>query len=161
MNEDRYEDKHDYYTLRWLAPPYTVFHAHVAAWIAALKLALVGGWQPLAPLNADRCFVLASVIGPSRFDPDGSMMEVFNSWRERYLTQGQVLGRSDVCSIRNAIDSLLPDVPDDDVHHPEHEETPVGFLSRINPLEFFSGPRKVWLRDLVHFCRWGEPFRIE
>ena len=133
-------------------------------WLKALELAQSYGWKPLG------------TCPPSHLD----FYELCAEWDGRYLTNdGQTVKAEDARSLAAALERSLDDIPDkniptdwnsivqweDDLPEwlsPEErefmdEELQHGLLDMMgmNPLEYFAGNEKRYLKQFIRFCRLG------
>ncbi|MCW5765394.1 MAG: hypothetical protein KIT68_05405 [Phycisphaeraceae bacterium] len=125
-------------------------------WGMLMKTAHDFGWKPqgtLAPANWDK-----------RYDEHGRL----RPWhRNNYFSKaGQTVESADAAAIADALESILPDVPDHDaLAHKVISSLDLPQIPRplrmlhpgaqYNAFEFFSGPNKDLLRRFIHLCRAG------
>lgn len=133
-------------------------------WAKALELAQCYGWEPLGTQP------------PSQVD----FYQLNTEWDGRYFTNdGQTVNAEDARSLAAALEKSLDDIPDvnirmdwtsdiwiyDDLPEwlsPEEqamieEELQDGLLDimGVNPLEYFAGDEKKYLKEFIRFCRLG------
>jgi len=113
-------------------------------WVALTSLAVDNGWQPTQESRSDRPEALCELILGRVTDADAKAMA-------------------------DALERSLADIPDHDAlaAHPRRglswDERYAGGPFLSNPpslLEWFSGPNKQMVRDLIRFARRGG-FRVE
>ncbi|MCI0554161.1 MAG: hypothetical protein L0287_24690 [Anaerolineae bacterium] len=129
-----------------------------------MELARLYGWQPMGTQP------------PSGYD----FHELCAEWDGTYLTNdGQMIKAKDALSLANALEKALDDIPDakaemawnpklwieDDLPEwlsPEEKEMIEDGLEGelldvmgMNPIEFFAGDEKYYLKQFIRFCRLG------
>ena len=134
------------------------------AWPKALELARLYGWQPMG------------TCPPPAYD----FHALGADWNGTYLTNdGQLVRAEDACSLADALERSLADIPDvgvkidwtsqfwledplpewfsPDERTQMEEELTDGLLDTLGipPAEFFAGDDKQYLAEFIRFCRLG------
>jgi hypothetical protein len=137
----------------------------MASWYFALELGHRYGWEPEGTTRpgADSWKPVGN-RGPHRGE---------FAWYNGYVVgNGRRVSAEDANNLADALERALPDIPDHDAaaHKPRAYPMPAAMARMlhdlpdddlpdpsqyVNAVEWFSGPRKRVLRDLIAFCRTG------